>query len=79
VRLAISSFDASWLDGQHEWTIEERRSLGKCAKAKNNSWFKRIDKGERLGMLLAEILPTLPEGNILRRHFTAIEAWGCHA
>ena len=79
VRLAVSSFDASWFDGRHEWTIDERRSLGERAKSKNNSWFKRIDKGERLGMLIEDILPSLPEDNILRRHFTALEEWGCHA
>ncbi len=77
IKSVIPSFDPSWLECNHEWTDEERKKIGDLAKS--SEWFKRISKGERLGQLLEDILPTLPEDNILRHHFAEIERWGCDA
>jgi hypothetical protein len=77
IKSVIPSFDPSGLECNHEWTDEERKKIGDLAKS--SEWFKRISKGERLGQLLEDILPTLPEDNILRHHFAEIERWGCDA
>ena len=62
---------------QHVDEIVLRDAIGKAAKHKNAAWFKRVDKGKRLGELIARYFDKIqntPTVTTLRK----LENW-CYA
>jgi len=51
---------------------ELRSAIGKAAH--KGEWFKRIDLGQALGLLVAEALPHIPESN-LAITIAALQTW----
>lgn len=44
-----------------------RSLIARTAKKRGNGWYKSIERGERLGMLLAAALPSIPETDLARK------------
>ena len=80
---SIKSIAADCLDNNDEINISRlnydiRKKLGNLAKNKDKCWFKRIDKGERLGKLIFDNIDNndkIPFDSDLTKTFKRLKAW----
>lgn len=73
-RLNCSNLSTEMISDWQQADADVRRAIGQAAKATSNSWFKRIDLGELLGVLVLRALPTIPETDLAAKLAT-IERW----
>jgi hypothetical protein len=50
-----------------------RKAIGIAANS--NAWFKREDKGQRLGAIIFKHFTSLPEDNFLKKQLTTLSQW----